>query len=43
MGCYETVDQQTAEPPEPEELVEPPDSAEPAESLVFVKKKTVMK
>ena len=38
MGCYETFDQQTAEPPEPVEPVEPSEPPEPAESLIFGKK-----
>ena len=38
MGCYETIDQQTAEPSEPVEPVEPPEPPEPAESLIFGKK-----
>ena len=37
MGCYETFDQQTAEPPEPVEPVEPSEPPEPAESLIFGK------
>ena len=38
MGCYETIDQQTAEPSESAEPVEPPEPPEPAESLIFGKK-----
>ena len=38
MGCYETIDQQTAEPPEPVEPVELSEPPEPAESLIFGKK-----
>ena len=38
MGCYETIDQQTAEPSELVEPVEPPEPPEPAESLIFGKK-----
>ena len=38
MGCYETIDQQTAEPSEPVEPVEPSEPPEPAESLIFGKK-----
>ena len=39
MGCYETIDQQTVEPPELVEPVEPPEPPEPAEPLIFGKKK----
>ena len=38
MGCYETIDQHTAEPSEPVEPVEPSEPPEPAESLIFGKK-----
>ena len=38
MGCYETIDQQTAEPSEAVEPVEPSEPPEPAESLIFGKK-----
>ena len=38
MGCYETIDQQTAEPSEPVEPVEPSEPPKPAESLIFGKK-----
>ena len=37
MGCYETIDQQIAEPPEPVEPVEPSEPLEPAEPLIFEK------
>ena len=38
MGCYENIDQQTAETPEPVEPVEPSEPPEPAESFIFGKK-----